>query len=81
MGFYPPATLVRDAQRRGVEVLPADVNLSAAKCAIEDGSVRIGISYVASIAEDDAAALVDERVVALVELERMRFEILFTCPH
>ena len=23
MGFYPPATLVRDAQRRGVEVLPA----------------------------------------------------------
>jgi error-prone DNA polymerase len=61
MGFYPPATLVRDAQRRGVEVLPADVNLSAAKCAIEDGSVRIGISYVASIAEDDAAALVDER--------------------
>src|SRR5262245_23597537 len=25
MGFYPPATLVRDAQRRGVEVLPPDV--------------------------------------------------------
>jgi error-prone DNA polymerase len=35
MGFYPPATLVRDAQRRGVEVLPPDVNLSAARCAIE----------------------------------------------
>jgi error-prone DNA polymerase len=30
MGFYPPSTLVRDAQRRGVDVLPADVNLSAA---------------------------------------------------
>ena len=29
MGFYPPATLVRDAQRRGVEVLPPDVNVSA----------------------------------------------------
>ena len=26
MGFYPPATLVRDAQRRGVEVHPPDVN-------------------------------------------------------
>ena len=24
MGFYPPASLVRDAQRRGVEVLPPD---------------------------------------------------------
>jgi len=35
MGFYPPATLVRDAQRRGVEVLPPDVNLSGAKCVIE----------------------------------------------
>ncbi len=32
MGFYPPATLVRDAQRRGVEVLPPDVNLSGARC-------------------------------------------------
>jgi len=32
MGFYPPASLVRDGQRRGVEVLPPDVNLSAAAC-------------------------------------------------
>src|SRR5204862_6911546 len=26
MGFYPPASLVRDAHRRGVEVRPPDVN-------------------------------------------------------
>jgi error-prone DNA polymerase len=37
MGFYPPATLVRDAQRRGVEVLPPDVNVSVARCVIEAG--------------------------------------------
>jgi len=61
MGFYPPATLVRDAQRRGVEVRPADVNLSAARCLIEDGGVRIGISYVASVGKDEAEALVAER--------------------
>ena len=36
MGFYPPATLVRDAQRHGVEILPIDVNLSAARCTIEN---------------------------------------------
>ncbi|MEX2647074.1 MAG: DNA polymerase III subunit alpha, partial [Gaiellaceae bacterium] len=36
MGFYPPATLVRDAQRRGVEVLPPDVNRSRAEHAIEE---------------------------------------------
>jgi error-prone DNA polymerase len=35
MGFYPPATLVRDAQRRGVIVLPPDVNRSAARCSLE----------------------------------------------
>ena len=69
MGFYPPATLVRDAQRRGVEVLPADVNVSAARCtvAVTAGdshllrAVRIGLSYVASVGEDDAAELVAER--------------------
>jgi error-prone DNA polymerase len=61
MGFYPPATLVRDAQRRGVEVLPPDVNLSEAKCVVQDGRVRIGIEHVTSIGEDDAKALVEER--------------------
>ena len=61
MGFYPPATLVRDAQRRGVEVLPPDVNLSHAKCRLEGESVRIGISYIASVGKDDAVALVAER--------------------
>ena len=52
MGFYPPATLVRDGQRRGVETRPPDVNVSAAKCAVEDGAVRIGIDYVNGIGED-----------------------------
>jgi error-prone DNA polymerase len=65
MGFYPPATLVRDAQRREVEVLPVDVNLSVAKCVIEGDqippAVRIGINYIASVGEDDAEALVAER--------------------
>ncbi|HEX9351609.1 MAG TPA: error-prone DNA polymerase [Gaiellaceae bacterium] len=61
MGFYPPASLVRDAQRRGVEVRPPHVNVSEAKCNIEDGAVRIGFEYIASIGEDDAKALAEER--------------------
>jgi error-prone DNA polymerase len=36
MGFYPPASLVRDAQRRGVEVRPPEINLSDARCRLED---------------------------------------------
>jgi error-prone DNA polymerase len=63
MGFYPPASLVRDAQRRGVEVRPPHVNRSQAKCTIEpsntvlQGTVRIGLEYVTSIGADDARAL------------------------
>src|SRR5689334_4099965 len=54
MGFYPPASLVRDGQRRGVEVRPPDVNLSGAKCQIEDAAVRIGLGYVRSVGEEEA---------------------------
>jgi error-prone DNA polymerase len=61
MGFYPPASLVRDAQRRGVEVLPADVNRSAAGATIEGGAVRLGLAQVQSLGEEEAKALVAER--------------------
>jgi error-prone DNA polymerase len=61
MGFYPPASLVRDAQRRGVEVLPPDVNLSAASCRIERDSVRIGLGYIKGLGEEPARAFVAER--------------------
>ena len=57
MGFYPPASLVRDAQRRGVEVRPPNVNRSQAKCSIEDSAVRIGLEYVSSVGSDDAEAV------------------------
>jgi error-prone DNA polymerase len=61
MGFYPPATLVRDGQRRGVETRPPDVNISAGKCVVEEAAVRIGLDYVNGIGEDDAEAVVAER--------------------
>jgi error-prone DNA polymerase len=61
MGFYPPATLVRDGQRRGVETRPPDVNRSGAGCAIEDGAVRVGLRHVQGVGEDDADAVVAER--------------------
>jgi error-prone DNA polymerase len=61
MGFYPPATLVRDAQRHGVEILPVDVNLSGARCVVEWEAVRIGLNYISSIGKAEAEALVSER--------------------
>jgi error-prone DNA polymerase len=61
MGFYPPASLVRDAQRRGVEVLSPDVQRSGATCRIEGDAVRIGLAYVRGLGEGAAKALVAER--------------------
>ena len=71
MGFYPSASLVRDAQRRGVEVRSPDVNLSEARCSLEpcvdstqasSHAVRVGLAYVSSVGKDDAEALETERV-------------------
>jgi hypothetical protein len=35
MGFYHPATLVKDAQHHGTEVLPIDVTRSGRLCCVE----------------------------------------------
>ncbi len=46
MGFYHPSTLVKDAQRHGVEVRPVDVQRSGWRCRLEDGAVRLGSRFV-----------------------------------
>ena len=66
MGFYPPATLVRDGQRHGVETRSPDVNRSEAGCTIEDGAVRIGLKYVQGVGEDDAETVVAARPYASI---------------
>jgi len=67
MGFYPPDALVHEAQRRGIEVLPPDVNESGADCGIEVGGagsplrVRIGLGYVRGATEQEVTELVAVR--------------------
>jgi error-prone DNA polymerase len=46
MGFYHPATLVKDGQRHGVDFHPVDVNHSGWRCRWQNGGVRIGLRYV-----------------------------------
>ena len=47
MGFYHPATLVKDAQRHGVRFLPIDVQESEWECRVaSSGHVRLGLMYV-----------------------------------
>ena len=42
MGFYHPATLVKDAQRHGVDIRPVDVQTSGLLCRWEDRALREG---------------------------------------
>jgi error-prone DNA polymerase len=58
MGFYHPATLVKDAQRRGVRFAPIDAQRSDWLCAIEpDGSVRLGLCYVNGLRREVGQAM------------------------
>jgi error-prone DNA polymerase len=41
MGFYPPDALVHEAQRRGIEVLPPDVNASQVGCTVVDAPAAV----------------------------------------
>ena len=49
MGFYAPGTLIEDARRHGVKVLPVDVRVSKWDASLEmrfDPSVRLGVRSV-----------------------------------
>jgi error-prone DNA polymerase len=66
MGFYHPATIVKDAQRHGLRILPIDVTRSQWLCTIEptdrDGSaMRMGLRYVKGMRERAARAIVEAR--------------------
>ena len=62
MGFYHPATLVKDAQRRGVRFAPIDVQRSDWPCAIEkDGRIRLGLMYVAGLRADVGQSIAGSR--------------------
>jgi error-prone DNA polymerase len=63
MGFYHPASLVKDAQRRGVRFHPIDVQQSDWLCRVEtDGAIRLGFMYVNGLRKEmgQAMAAVDK---------------------
>ena len=58
MGFYHPASLVKDAQRRGVRFHPIDVQQSDWLCYVEeDGAIRIGLMYVNGLRREMGQAM------------------------
>ena len=73
MGFYAPATVVKDAQRHGLRVRPVDVQHSAWPCTLEPDSgepepgsphrfaLRLGLCYAHGLRRDAADALIASR--------------------
>src|SRR5687767_4790681 len=65
MGFYQPFTIVKDAQRHGLKVLPIDITCSDWLCTLErkDSSLvmRLGLRYVKGLSQQSGEAIVRER--------------------
>ncbi len=73
MGFYHPATVVKDAQRHGLRVKPVDVTCSEWNCTLETDdcaddpnslTLRMGLRYVRGLQQAAAEALVQQRARA-----------------
>jgi error-prone DNA polymerase len=63
MGFYSPATLIKDGQRHGVKFRPVCAAKSDWACAIElDHSIRLGFCIVKTLSNSGAKKLLEERL-------------------
>ncbi len=68
MGFYSPATIVKDAQRHGLRVKPVDVQYSGWPCTLEPEpgnphrfALRLGLCYARGMRRDIALPLLAAR--------------------
>ncbi len=77
MGFYRPATLVKDAQRHGLKCKPIDLARSDWNCTLEeipDGfAMRLGLRYVKGLRQEIALEIVRQRELrAFASVEDVR---------
>ena len=62
MGFYAPATIVKDAQRHGLKIKPVCVSQSDWRCTVvDDNTVRLGFCVVNGLRQEHADQLVRQR--------------------
>jgi error-prone DNA polymerase len=62
MGFYAPDTLAHEAQRKGIELIAPDVNLSGEECTVdEEGRIRLGLNFVLGARSAELVTLVEAR--------------------
>src|SRR5438270_6893945 len=62
MGFYTPATIVKDARRHGVKIKPVCVSQSDWRCMVlDDNTLRLGFCVVNGLRQEHADKLVKQR--------------------
>lgn len=73
MGFYSPSTIINDAKRHGLKILPIDVQHSEWSCTLEALSeiertkhadpfaLRIGLCYVKELRQETGSAIAEAR--------------------
>lgn len=66
MGFFSPRTVLNEARRVGVAVLPPDIHLSGKGFTVEDGgaAIRVGLSYCKGLSGRAIASILRERRTA-----------------
>ena len=65
MGFYSPATLVRDARQHGIRIRPVCVVQSAIECTLEDHStLRLGLNQLRGLCRASQEVIVQQRRTA-----------------
>ncbi len=82
MGFYSSATLIKDAQRRGVKFISVCTAQSEYDCKINaDDSIRIGFRVVKGLSKTGALRLVAERTKApFASMEDFKRRVQLTKP-
>jgi error-prone DNA polymerase len=80
MGFYTPATIVKDAQRHGLKIKPVCVLQSEWRCiVVDDNTVRLGFCVVSGLREEHAEELVRQRKEQQFDsLEDMKQRVLLS---
>jgi len=64
MGFWSPAAIVNDAKRHGIRVLPVEVNMSAGKCTVQGGAIRLGFNQVKGFGAVAIERVMETRMVS-----------------
>jgi error-prone DNA polymerase len=80
MGFYRPATIVKDAQRHGLKIHPIDVTCSNWPCTLEKYkqgfALRVGLRYVKGLREEVGKKIVEERAMRkFTSIENLKLRV------